>query len=576
MRNAGWAFVGLAAGVAACVGAERTTPAPGDPAFDRLVDRVLEAHFARHPTTATALGIHTHDHRLEDYTTGAVAVEIRSLGAFAAELETVDPATLSADRRLDREFLIRVLDAALLDAEVIRPWATDPDSYSSGITAAAHVLIARAFAPPATRLEALLSRMADMPAALAEARTNLDRPPRVFTEVAIQQIDGNRAFFETAVAGAFRDVADRHLQDRLRSAVATVSQALADYKRWLETDLLPRSDGDFALGADAYRRRLEAEEMIDLSLDDLMTVARADLHRNLTAFAETARLIDPRRPPAAVLADLVVNHPPPERLLAATEAELDAIMDFIARRGIVTLPRASRVRVAETPPFLRALTTASMDTAGPFETVATESFYNMTLPDPAWPEDERQAFMEQWYYPAITNVSVHEVWPGHFLQFSAWRGLPSKARKAFGAPSTVDGWAHYAEALMIEEGFHGDDPRYRLAQLHDALLRNVRFIVGIALHTQGMSLAEAERMFVDQAYQPAPVARAEARRGTTDATYGYYTMGKLMILKLRDDYRAARGRRFSLREFHDRLIGYGPLPLPLIRQAMLGEVGPIF
>ena len=217
-----------------------------------------------------------------------------------------------------------------------------------------------------------------------------------------------------------------------------------------------------------------------------------------------------------------------------------------------------------------------MDTPGPFETNATEAFYNMTLPDPKWPKAQIDSFMKQWYYASISNVSVHEVWPGHYLQFVYGPQFPSKVRKVYGAASNAEGWAHYSEQMMLDEGFHRDEPKYRIAQLQDALLRDVRFIVGIKLHSQGMTVAAAQRLFEREAYQPPPVALSEAKRGTTDPTYGYYTMGKLMILKLRDDVKAKRGAAWSIRDFHDTFLKLGPLPLPLVRKAMLGDIGEPF
>jgi uncharacterized protein (DUF885 family) len=232
--------------------------------------------------------------------------------------------------------------------------------------------------------------------------------------------------------------------------------------------------------------------------------------------------------------------------------------------------------VQETPPFLRATTSASMDIPGPFEKVATEAYYNMTLPDPKLSAKETEEFMRQWYYAAIANVSVHEVWPGHYLQFLYARDFPSDVRKVFGAATNSEGWAHYCEQMVIDEGFHADDPRYRLSQIQDALLRDARFIVGIRMHTEGMTVPEAEEFFVKEGYQPRPTARSESKRGTSDPTYGYYTMGKLMILKLRDDYKVKMAGRFSLQNFHDAFIGLGRLPLPLIRKAMLGDGGQPF
>jgi uncharacterized protein (DUF885 family) len=217
-----------------------------------------------------------------------------------------------------------------------------------------------------------------------------------------------------------------------------------------------------------------------------------------------------------------------------------------------------------------------MDTPGPFEQVATEAYYNVTLPDPKWSPEEIEKYMKGWYYPLISNVSVHEVWPGHYLQFLYAKQFPSDVRKVFSANTNVEGWAHYAEEMMIAEGLHADDPKYQLAQLQDALLRNARFIVGIKMHTQGMTLEQAQDFFMKEGYQLEPVARSETKRGTSDATYGYYTMGKLMILKLRDDYKAKAGPTYSLQGFHDAFIKLGPLPLPLMRRAMLGETGKIF
>jgi uncharacterized protein (DUF885 family) len=229
--------------------------------------------------------------------------------------------------------------------------------------------------------------------------------------------------------------------------------------------------------------------------------------------------------------------------------------------------------VVETPPFLRATTSASMDTPGPFEKVATEAYFNMTLPDPSWSQEEQDDFMSQWYRPAISNVSVHEVWPGYYVQFLCAKGYPSDVRKVWATASNFEGWAHYCEQMMLDEGLHAEDPRYRLAEVQDALLRDVRFIVGIKMHTQGMTIEQAKDMFANEAYQPEPVAESEAKRGTSDATYGYYTMGKLMILKLREDYKTKLGAAYSLKDFRDTFVKLGPLPLPLIRKAMLGETG---
>jgi uncharacterized protein (DUF885 family) len=541
-----------------------------------LAREYLEDYYQRHPTQATDLGIHKFDDQLDDYSRQAVMSDIAAKRKFRQRMASIDSNALSASNQLDHEQLLRAIDSQLLSLEQVQSWAKDPDIYSSGLTRAAYIMIKRQFASPDERLRRLIAREKAMPAALAEARNNLDTPPRIYTEVAIEQIDGNRDFFETAVATAFPTVTDRVLLTEFKQANDSVIAALNDYKKWLKEDLLKRSSGSFAIGEAVYRAKLAADEMIDVPVDGLLAIAERDLRRNQTAFAETARRIDPKRSAAEVLKSLESDHPPAGKLLAITQAELDALARFMTEKHIVTIPEAAPARVQETPPFLRATTTASMDIPGPFETVATEAFYNMTLPDPKLRPAQVEEFMAQWYYPAISNVSVHEVWPGHYLQFLYAKSFPSDIRKVFGAASNSEGWAHYCEQMVIDEGFHTDDPRYRLAQIQDALLRDARFIVGIRLHTRGMTVAEAQDFFIKEAYQSRPVAVSESKRGTSDPTFGYYTMGKLMILKLRDDYKAKQGQQYSLQQFHDTFIGLGPLPLPLVRKAMLGEVGQLF
>lgn len=551
---------------------------PGqDAAYSKLASAILGDLYARNPTYATDLGLHQFDAQLEDYSRAAVQDELAAIGRFSKSLQAIDPMQLSQANRLDREMLLGSLESRRLRGERVRAWERDPDNYSSGLTNSAYSLIKRNYAPAAERLRSLIAREKAMPAALAEARRNLDNPPRVFTEIAIEQLDGNQTFFRTAVVEAFADVKDPALMAEFKQANDAVIASLGDYKAWLEKDLLPRSRGDFAYGADLYARILSADEMIDTPLPDLLKIAEADLQKSRAAFAATARLIDPGKSPLEVLESLQKDHPAPDKLLATTQAELDALGRFMTDHHIVTIPKdAVPAQVQETPPFMRATTSASMDTPGPFEKGPLRGFYSMTLPDPSWNAAQTEDFMRQWFYALITNVSVHEVWPGHYLQFLYAKDYPSEARKVLGANTNSEGWAHYCEQMVIDEGFHADDPRYRLAQLQDALLRDARFIVGIRMHTQGMTIAQGEEFFEKEGYQPHALAVSETKRGTSDATYGYYTMGKLAVLKLRDDYRRKMGAQYSLQDFHDRFIALGPLPLPLVRDALLGERGTLF
>ena len=434
----------------------------------------------------------------------------------------------------------------------------------------------RNFAPPADRMKSLIAREKATPALLAEARKNLQKPPKIFTQIAIEQIDGNIAFFRNDLPAAFKDVTDAALLAEFKQTNSAVMAALADYKKWLQSDVLPKATGDFALGAGTYSKALAATEMIDVPLDRLLTIAEADRAKNEAAFNATAKQIDPAHHAEVVLETMQKDHPAAGALIATTQATLDSLRQFIVDHHIITIPESDPARVKETPPFMRSTTTASMDTPGPFEAAKVDAFYNMTLPDPRWPRAEQEDYMKQWYYAAITNVSVHEAYPGHYLQFLYAKRFPTDARKVFSANTNVEGWAHYCEQMMLDEGFHEGEPKYRLAQLQDALLRDVRFIVGIRMHTEGLSVDEATKLFETQGHQPHPVAVEEAKRGAGDPFYGYYTMGKLMILKLRDDYKTKMGAAYSLQGFHDAFIALGPLPMPLIRKAMLGATGELF
>ena len=460
---------------------------------DQEASEDLEVYDQRHPTQATYLGIHTFDDRLEDYSRQGVTDEIAANRGFRERVAAIDSRTLSASNQLDHEQLLRAIDSRLLTLEAVRPWAREPDSYSGGLTRTAYIMIKREFAPPEVRLRQLIAREKAMPAALAEARKNLENPPRISTEIAIEQMDGNRGFFETAVATAFPDVTDKALLAEFKHANDAVIAAMADYKTVAAGRPLEAIERRLCDRRGNVPRKLAADEMIDMPLDELLAIAERDLagiRRRLPRGSPDRSETDGRSVSEAVESD----HPPAEKLLSTTQAELDALGRFMTEKRIVTIPKAAPARVEETPPFLRATTTASIDIPGPFETVATEAYYNMTLPDPKPTAAEKSEFMTKWYYAAISNVSVHEVWPGHYLQFLYARNFPSDIRKVFGAATNSEGWAHYCEQMVIDEGFHADDPRYRLAQIQDALLRDARFIVGIRMHTQGMTIAEARRV----------------------------------------------------------------------------------
>ena len=299
-------------------------------------------------------------------------------------------------------------------------------------------MISRTFAPPEQRLKSLIARE-EVDAQCACRGRKTSNPPRNAAEIAIEQLDGNRAFFEGDVPAAFAEVKDPALLAEFTTASDAVIAALNEYGRWLQSDLLNRSNGSFALGEDTYRKVLAADEMITTSLPDLLAVAEQDLKRNQQEFTDAARQVDPTKSPTEVFAELTKDHPPASELLAVTQGNLDSLAQFVRDKQIIDVPEAPPATVTETPPFMRATTTAAMDTPGPFEKVATEAYYFMTLPDPSWPKEEQDDFMSQWFRPAISNVSVHEVWPGHYVQYLYAKDYPSDVRKVFGAASNSKG-----------------------------------------------------------------------------------------------------------------------------------------
>jgi len=538
--------------------------------WDRLVDHYFdEAVFRYSPSLATQSGFHDRDGQIEDLSAQAVEAQIATLSEFEREF-----LAFPGDHA-DRELILANIQSIRFGLEEIRMWEKNPDLYSSTASNAAFVIMSRKFAPADVRLRALISREKQMPKLLAEARVNLKNPPRVYTEVAIRQLPGMISFFEKDVPAAFQDVKDAALVGEFRSANAAVVSELRGYEEWLKTDLLPRSNGDFRIGAAHYAKKLLYDEMVDIPLDRLLGIGYRDLRRNQELFRETAKKIDPGKTPRQILDEAEKDHPAPDKLLATFRDTLDGLRTYIATHRIASIPSPVLPIVEETPPFLRALTFASMDMPGPYEKVAKEAFFNVTLPEKSWSAREVAEHMAAFNRGVIISTAVHEAYPGHYLQGLWLEHAPSKARKLIAANTWVEGWAHYCEQMMLDEGYGGGDLKLRLGQLQDALLRNARYIVGIEMHTGKMTFEQGVDFFVNEGFQTRTNGEREAKRGTSDPTYLYYTLGKLEILKLREDYRKARGAGFSLEEFHDKLLSQGNPPIKVLRREMLGHDSPV-
>ena len=515
--------VSAGAGAMADAGVASSVPeASADAAFMALADDYFDNYyFPTNPTAATTAGIHRYDDRLEDFSRADVARQVRALRGYERRLAAVDGSRLSERVRGDRELLLSSIRSSLLTLETIKPWQKNADIYSSGITESVFVLMERDFASANERLRLLCARERLMPAALRAARANLRNPPRISTEIAIEQLPGIVRFFQDDLPAAISAADDAGLKREFTALNARVISALRDYQAWLTHDVLPRSHGEFRLGARTFRAKLWYDEMVDTPLEQLLEIGMADLRRNQAEFARVAKQLEPDKSAQQVLAELAVNHPEPAKLLDSFRATFDGLLAFIRERQIVTLPSTLRPILRETPPFMRATTFASMDTPGPFEPVAQEAYFNVTLPDPSWDAKRTAGFMAQFNYPVISNVVVHEAYPGHYIQFLWMHRIDDRVRKLIGANTNGEGWAHYCEQMMLDEGYGqpgsgASDERQskllRLGQLQDALLRNARYIVAIKLHTGQMTLDQAIDFFVNEA-----ISRAKSDRSRPSA-----------------------------------------------------------
>ena len=545
--------------------------------FQQIVDAYFDDYFKANPSQATSVGFHQYDHQLEDFSLSAHQRNRRKLVEYLAAFQALNPRALSPLERDDREIMIVTIHSLLLEEDRVQMWRKNPDTYSSAVTSSIFALIKRDFAPPEERLRSVIEREKQISRALTQARGVLRTPPKIYTRIAIEQLPGNIDFFQTTVPDAFKNVNHAVLLADFKQSNDAAIAALKDYQGWLQKNLLPRSRGTFAIGAENYRLKLLYDEMVDVPLPRLLKIGYAQLRKDQQALVETARRIDPKKKPEDVLKELERDHPTADTLLSSAQQQLDGLRQFLIDHKIITVPGGAQAKVVETPSFMRATTFASMDTPGPYETKATEAYYNITLPDPSWSKEKQEEYLEGYNYPLLSNVSVHEVWPGHYTQFLWVKNNPelSKTRKLTGAGSNAEGWAHYSEQMVLDEGLHNNDPRYRLAQLVDALLRDCRYLVGIKMHTQGMTTDEAKEFFVKEGHQVPVVGEMETKRGTGDPTYLMYTLGKLEILKLREDYKRKMGSAFSLQNFHDRFIKAGNPPVKIVRRELMGRDGPL-
>jgi uncharacterized protein (DUF885 family) len=544
---------------------------PSEP-FPHFVDDYLAYLQEAHPTHASLDGVHLHDDLLDDLSRTALDSDGRALAGFSRRLSQIDAAHLPAAERIEHAIVLANVEGRIHEVETVRTWDRNPQMYAEllGTSLASQALFAYASEPE--RARRMVSRLRQVPRFVRAATDNIKEAPGIFVKTGLETWRGVLSFIEKDLPRAFSRLDDLHILGDLADTSTDASHAVSEFLQYLETDLAPRAKASFRLGRERFERKLKLEEGITLNAEKLLGIALRELNEVQETFRATAGKLDGKADPADTWRAVKEQHPKPGTLVDVAKEQLGDLRSFLEREAIVTVPESEPVVVAPSPEFFRwAL--ASMWTPGPFETRASRAYYYLSDVLPSWPPDRQSEHLRDFNVPTLWNISIHEVYPGHFLHFQYLRSVTSKVRKStfFAPTSFVEGWAHYSEQMMVEAGFRKGDHAYKLGQLAESLVRLARVVVGIRLHCEDLSVEQGMRFFRDEAFLEESNARREAERGTFDPSYVVYSIGKLMMLKLRQDYREQVGAKYSLKAFHDAVLSAGSAPFWAHRKLLLGD-----
>jgi hypothetical protein len=560
--------------LAACSREPEVKPAAAVPAAKKdadwpgFVDSFIEARFQADPYFAVQAGRHEFDGKMPEWSRAALDSEVASLRKFQGDLANYDPVALTPDQRFEHEYLEWVADSQLFWLASAEAPYRNPAWYIERLDPSMY--LTREYAPLPKRLEGFLGYARAIPGLAASIRANLRTPlPKAFIDRGVAGFGGYATFFRSDMPEIFARLADEKLKGELTEATATAAAAMDDLTAWLESQR-STATADFALGAPKFLEMLRETERVDMPLEDLELVARKDLERNLAALKDACGAFAPKVTLSACVGKMRANKPSGGTVEGA-RAQLAELRQFVIEKKIVTIPNQEQALVDESPPYNRG-NFAYISIPGPYEIPAVKATYYVAPPDAKWSAAERSSYLPGKAY--LLYVSAHEVWPGHYLQSQFTNANPSRVGGLWWDYAFGEGWAHYAEEMMYDAGLGAGQPEMQVGMLTNALLRDVRFLSAICLHSGCMSLAESEKMFRDQAFADAGNARQQALRGTYDPGYLAYTLGKLMIRKLRVDWLAANPGA-TPQQFHDKFLSYGAPPIPLVQREMLGPGNPV-
>ncbi|MEJ7847849.1 MAG: DUF885 domain-containing protein [Pyrinomonadaceae bacterium] len=536
-----------------------------NPKWDAHVEQFITDYFTANPNFAVYQGRHEFDGKLPDWSADGLAKEVARLKSEREKAVAFKDADLDERQRFERDYLISQLNKDLFWRETADQPNTNPYYYSDALDP--DVYVSREYAPLDTRIKAYTAYAKNVPAALEQVKGNLKLPlAKNHIKIGRTTIGGLADFFAKDVVTVFKAVTDAALQKEFAEANAAAGNAIKNFDAWLGQQEAAATD-NFALGADRFKLMLKQTEGVDIDLAKLEEIAKSDLDRNLAAFktecdkyAPGISLVDCNNKANASKAE-------GSNLVDAATKQLGDLRKFLQEKDIVTIPGTEELKVAQAPPY-KAWNFAYINIPGPYEK-GLPSVYYVSPPDPSWPKEKQDAYVPG--KGSLLFTSVHEGYPGHFLQFLHSNRAKSKFGQVFVGYANAEGWAHYTEEMMYEAGLGAGDAELHLGQLQEALLRNVRFISAIGLHTKGMTVEQSKKMFIDQGLQDEGNAEQQANRGTFDPAYLNYTMGKLMIRKLREDWSASRGGRAAWKQFHDQFLSYGGPAIPQMRKAMMGN-----
>jgi uncharacterized protein (DUF885 family) len=525
-----------------------------------------------YPTEAASDGVHVHDDLLEDFSRDAIEARARELGGWARRLEGIAISGLTPDEVRDRRMLGDCIRSRLFAVEEIRDWERNPLVYADLLATSVAQQVLFDYADPTERARRIGSKLRQTGRLLGEARENVTDAPGLFVKIAIESFEGVIRFIEKDLPRAFRDLDDLHVLGDLADASTEAVKSVGEYVEHLRETVAPNSKASFRLGQERFEQKLRLDEGINIPAHQLLSIAQRELEATQEEFLRVAATVD--SDPMDAWRQVKSRHPSADELVAVVREQVQALHTFLERKPIVTIPENAGLRIAPTPDFYR-WTFASLWTPGPFETASIPAYYYITNVDPTWTSERQEEHLRDLSYAALWSISTHEVFPGHFLHFEHLRQVTSPLRKSglFAPTSFIEGWAHYAEQMILDEGFERKNTDVRLGQLSEALVRLVRTIVGIRLHTEDLSVEQGVRIFREEAFLEEGSARQEAERGTFDPGYVLYALGKQMLLKLRSDTEEVQGDSFSLKRFHDTLLGHGALPFWMHRSMLVGDGG---